>query len=56
MKNKQPVIAWLKSINKTLTSVVFFALALTACGNKGDLYIPDEPAESAAQTAQETNP
>ncbi|MBM6551319.1 lipoprotein [Marinomonas ostreistagni] len=33
--------------------VVFFALVLSACGNKGPLYLPDQP--TAEETATTTN-
>jgi len=41
---------------KTLTklaSTAVLALLLLACGNKGDLYLPEEPADTE-QTTDET--
>ena len=33
-----------------LLSVSLLALTLLACGNKGDLYLPDEPTETEQTT------
>jgi len=45
MKNQQPNLAILKN----LLLAAMFGLALSACGNKGDLYMPDEPDASSEQ-------
>jgi predicted small lipoprotein YifL len=45
MKNQQPNLPTLKTV--LLTAV--FGLVLSACGNKGDLYLPEEPESTSEQ-------
>lgn len=35
----------------TLTGALLLAVTLTACGQKGPLYLPDEPASEAPPAA-----
>jgi predicted small lipoprotein YifL len=38
----------MKCVNRVLT-LIFFGLALTACGQSGPLYLPPPPAKTPAQ-------
>ena len=58
MTHSLTVRDWLKSLSRTLSHAVFIALVLliaTACGNKGPLYLPDEPMPAQASAAMETD-
>jgi predicted small lipoprotein YifL len=41
----------MKSSLRALTCFVVLALALSACGNKGDLVLPERPAPEAQDAA-----